>query len=135
MVQLIVASFSLPVLAFWQMDISLLSLAGNLLFGPILIIVLLLCSLIFFAQICMIPHSALDLVLQRVLDIWLSIMSVADNRWLVVYAGKPWHLLLIFPACILLLFFLWRRNNKVLIVLSSFAALHLLQICILLLTR
>ncbi|HSW74138.1 MAG TPA: hypothetical protein VLG71_03190 [Candidatus Limnocylindria bacterium] len=93
--QLFLSLVSLPILLLWGLPFSLLSPLGNLLFGPVITLFLLLSSLLFFSQLCMIPNGFLVTCLEKLTAGWLAIMYADNSTWLVGFVKPPLILLFI----------------------------------------
>lgn len=78
--QLTVMALSLPVILAQGMPISLLAVAGNVLFTPFLFGFLLLASLIFITQMFALPNMMLITALDYFRRIWLACMAHVDGR-------------------------------------------------------
>jgi hypothetical protein len=108
-IQLFMTIMSMPILISWGMPISSLSIIGNIIFGPVLTIFLMLCSLIFLCELVHIPITMLVWCLNIISSIWLWILELPNNYWLVSFSTPPWWLL-IGPACIALLSLYYKKS-------------------------
>lgn len=95
--QLFLSLMSLPIMLAWGLPVSLLSPLGNLIFGPILTVFLFLSSLIFFAELLMIPNSLLINVMETLTHWWLTIMFSDQQRFLVGFSKPSIIVLCIIP--------------------------------------
>lgn len=94
-IQLFVSLIGLPILVWWGLPISLLSIAGNLLFGPVLLLFLFFSSLLFFTELAHIPNGAIAWCLEQSTFLWLWLIKSEGALWLFGFA-KPSVLLLLF---------------------------------------
>lgn len=94
-IQLFITLISLPILAWWGLPFSLLSFAGNFIFGPILTLFLLLSSVVFFCEIINIPNQGLISALEYLSRFWLYIMGWSSPHSLWALSLPPFFLLLI----------------------------------------
>lgn len=101
--QLFITIFSLPLLCAWGLPLSLLSPAGNLLFGPILTLFLLLSSFIFITELVGIPNGLLIMLLEQVTTYWLSLMHADTKRWLIGFTQPSYFILLLLPLSAILI--------------------------------
>lgn len=82
--QLLLSAISLPILLGWGLPISALSPLGNLLFTPFLTVFLYLSTIIFFLELVYLPNGIFVWGLEKVTQLWLSIMSLGSSPgWLV----------------------------------------------------
>ncbi|MFI5332524.1 MAG: hypothetical protein ACHQVS_00310 [Candidatus Babeliales bacterium] len=100
--QLFITLFSLPLLCAWGLPLSLLSPLGNLLFGPMLTLFLLLSSFIFLTELIGIPNGLLIMLLEQVTTYWLSIMHADTKRWLIGFTQPSYFILLLLPLSAIL---------------------------------
>lgn len=95
---------SMPILIAWGLPISLLSPIGNILFGPVLTLFLLLSSLIFFSEILYIPNNTLIWLLDKLTNWWTWFMEGNLKHLLIGFSCPPLITLLLIPfmACIIM---------------------------------
>src|ERR1700722_800550 len=86
--QLFLSLVSLPVLIAWGLPFSLVTIASNLIFGPMLSIFLLISSVIFFLELLSLPNGLLIGCLEYVTGFWRWVLSWHQPLWLVGFA-KP----------------------------------------------
>jgi len=113
--QLIVTLVSFPILVWWGIPFSLMSLIGNFLFTPILTIFLVLSSLIFFTQLLCIPNNFLIKALSTTTSYWEFFLSFGKKTWLVGYSkpGAMLIILLVILGILLIFRFMFRILSKV----------------------
>ncbi len=87
-IQLILTLASIPILIGWGLPLSLASILGNLFFTPFLMIFMVISSLLFFANLCNIPHAPLVYTLNWFTDYWHTFLSFGKTEWL-VYSWCP----------------------------------------------
>lgn len=95
--QLFLTIVSLPILIAWGLPISLLSPLGNLIFSPFITVFLFLSSLIFFFELGHIPNEWLIYCLDKVTQLWISLVGTADNSWLVGFIKPALPVLVVIP--------------------------------------
>jgi hypothetical protein len=88
--QLFVTSFSLPILAVWGMNISLLTIIGNLIFSPILFVMLFLANFLFIGILVGIPTTYISYALNYFGTWWLYLMSFSSESWLITAHAPSW---------------------------------------------
>lgn len=152
--QLFITLFSLPLLCAWGLPLSLLSPIGNLLFGPLLTLFLLVSSLIFFTELIGIPNEFLISLLTYITSYWLSIMHADTKRWLIGFVNPSYGVLFLLPlggifimichqtrtlgrsiVCLtLLIFSFWaytwyayRHKSRIIPIVSPTGSVHLIQ--------
>ena len=81
--QLFISICCLPLIVSWGLEISLLSILGNILFSPLITVFLLLSSLLFFAALLNIPCSWLGTFLSLLCKGWLWVMSWSSTGSLI----------------------------------------------------
>ena len=108
--QLVVTLVSFPILISWGLSLSIMSIVGNLIFIPLLTIFLLVSSLIFFTEICMIPNGLLIIVLNYLSTLWQVLLSLGNKQWLIGFA-KP-HFLILCIVCIIFISTLYAYSQS-----------------------
>ena len=93
---------SLPIIVYWGLGISTVAVIGNLLFTPLLMFFLFVCTLMFFAALCQLPHGMLDEMLNVVAGFWHQVLSFSNQRW-IIYCVRPHVVILILPVLALIL--------------------------------
>lgn len=86
--QLCVTLISWPLMLEWGLPVSILSPLGNAIFNPFVSAFLALCALITGAEILHIPHAFLDISLEKITAVWLTIIKIAPPG-LVLTLQKP----------------------------------------------
>lgn len=102
--QLALTAISLPFIIGWGLPISMIAVAGNILFGPFLTVFLLLASLLFVTQLLHIPNGFFVVLLEWCNALWAKILSFTSSAFLIsVPTVQPWCLALLFMlACLIL---------------------------------
>lgn len=93
--QLMLALASIPILVGWGLGLSYMNVVGNLIFTPFLVVFLLLCSLLFFAEIFHIPNGFIAALLNSFTHIWDYLLHFGSPCWLVTVAKPPIIILII----------------------------------------
>ena len=102
--QAVATATSLPILVYWGMPISLMTVVGNFIFTPFLSVFLLLSSLLFFTELFFIPNQLLVTLLDWQVTTWNRLLSYSSKSWLIAFA-KPSQLLVGLFAILALLVF------------------------------
>lgn len=102
-VQLVLILCSFPILVWWGLPISLLSIIGNLIFTPFLMIFLFISSLILFTEMCAIPNMLLIKLLEKISLCWKWGLNVIEYYPVLFSCYKPSLLLLISIPCMVLI--------------------------------
>ncbi|MBM3886885.1 hypothetical protein FJ364_03045 [Candidatus Dependentiae bacterium] len=82
-VQLLTAALSLPVLIAWGLPISIMSIVGNLVALPFLMLTLFLCSVLFLTELINIPNGWLSFLCEQVISLWHYLLSLGSPSWLI----------------------------------------------------
>ena len=85
-VQLVVTLVSLPILVSWGLPISLMVLVGNFIFTPLLIAMIIVCSILFFTELLGISNGLCVYALDMLTHVWSSLLSYGNAKWLVAFA-------------------------------------------------
>ncbi len=97
--QLSVTIATLPLLIYWGIPISLLSIMGNALFSPFLTLFLFLCTIIFFTNLIALQNTWIIYFTELVVRVWLYCMSFTSKKML-VYIPCP-NIIIILIICII----------------------------------
>lgn len=103
-VQLFLTLISLPFLLWWGLPLSLLTLVGNIIFSPVIMVFLFLSTLLFFALLLGLPVGLLIALLEWVSGWWLWMLSFGGPGVLVAIPCPRWWILPLMPlsACVVL---------------------------------
>ncbi|MBM3893759.1 hypothetical protein FJ365_05165, partial [Candidatus Dependentiae bacterium] len=93
---------SLPIIVYWGLGISTVAVVGNLLFTPLLMLFLFVCTLTFFAALFQLPHGYLTLLLNMLSEGWQHALSFSSQQW-IIYCAKPSLIVLALPVVALIL--------------------------------
>jgi hypothetical protein len=77
--QLALTALSLPLIIAWGLPLSLLSIAGNIIFTPFLLAFLALSSLVFFCELIYIPNTLCVRLLEYLTLAWKASVSFHNN--------------------------------------------------------
>ena len=86
-VQITCTIVSLPILVYWGLPISVMSIVGNFLFLPFLTTFLVISSLIFFTQLLSIPNDFLIYLLNHFTKWWNYFLQFGKKEWLIGFAN------------------------------------------------
>lgn len=130
--QLILTLVSMPILIGWGLPISLVSIIGNLMFTPFLMVFIIISSLLFFANLCNIPHAPLVYTLNWFTDAWHTLLSLGNPAWLTYSWCPPTPvLILILVIVFIVLRFVMRKILTLVLLLAvtcvGIYAMHKMQ--------
>jgi len=94
-IQLFISLVAMPILVYWGLAVSSLTILGNIIFAPLLTIFLLISSLIFFFELLYIPNQYLVYVLEKLTLLWLKIAPPCPHQWLLCFPQITWLIFLI----------------------------------------
>lgn len=106
---------SFPILVAWGLPIAILAPLGNILFGPFLIIFLLVASLIFFTSLCGISWTFGDRILEHITALWEFCMAIPVQRLLMHTFVKPPLWVLLFLVIVTMAIMHYRFSSPLLI--------------------
>lgn len=89
-IQLFLLLVALPVLVWWGLPISLLSIPGNLFFGPWLIIFLGIACVIFFLELFKLPNSWPIQILEKLCHLWVKTTPHNPQEYLYHFPKNTW---------------------------------------------
>ncbi len=95
--QLFVTLISLPIIIAWGLPLSFLTPLGNVLFGPVLLLFLLICAVLFVAELCGLPNGGLIWLLEQISFIWRSCSPSFLDHCLFAFAMPSWWVLVCIP--------------------------------------
>jgi hypothetical protein len=84
-IQLFITLVALPILVYWGLAVSSLTIFGNIIFTPLLTAFLLISSLIFFFELFYIPNYWLIYLLEKLTCLWLKISPPCPKAWLLFF--------------------------------------------------
>ncbi len=100
--QLFLSLISLPILIHWGMSISLLTVVGNMIFTPALVLFIFLSSLIFFTEIFCIPNGIIIYFFEKINSVWLKAIKLGSYKWMISFVKVPPLFLLFVPVTVLI---------------------------------
>ena len=93
-IQIVICFVSIPILVYWGLPISIMSVIGNIIFTPFLCIFIFLSFFIFTTELVCIPNSILCSTLDITSDYWLKALSMGSPKWLIGFAyTNLWYLI------------------------------------------
>lgn len=101
LLQLFISCISLPLLGHWGLPQPLLSPLGNILFAPLLTGFLFLSTLIFFAYIFALPMDCLLYCLEKITDVWTSLLKIHIDTPFASCVQPPLFILITLPLAAL----------------------------------
>jgi hypothetical protein len=104
-VHLMVSFFSLIILSCWGLGLSPFTIAGNLIFSPVLYVFLLLATALFFSELLGIPNMALISCIELLNKLWIGCMQLAQPYFCNMLFAKPplWQLGIMVTAALAIL--------------------------------
>jgi hypothetical protein len=118
--QFVISLMSLPLLIIWGIPISIMSPLANFIFTPILILFLWISCLASICIITYIPCNIFEIILNKLTDLWLYLLSFSKPTWLIGFPIKMFYLsLIIFIAIIVWYIFIRPTQKTTVIFLTS----------------
>ncbi len=113
-VQFFISLISLPILVAWGLPFSVMTVLGNMLFTPILMLFLLISSLIFFSELLHIPNGLCVLALEKLFALWMYLLQFGSTKWLygIDHAGLVLCAIVACATAIILQHRQWGRQKK-----------------------
>lgn len=96
--QCVVTIAALPILISWGLPLSIMTLMGNLLFGPLITLFLLLSSVMFCLQLLALPTHWLAYGLDTLGDGIYTLLHFGSPNWMIGFASPPSILLWLLPC-------------------------------------
>ncbi len=131
--QLCVTLISWPLMLEWGLPVSVLSPIGNAIFNPFVILFLALSALITGAEIIQIPHGLLDIGLEQITSVWISIIKIAPPGLVLTLQKPPLILSLCAPIGTILIMHtrairgMWRKLLALVLLFISLTAIFALM--------
>ena len=94
--QLFLTAGAMPILIGWGLGTSVMSLVGNLIFTPVLIVFILLSSLLLFTELLGIPNAYVALTINHITAWWEYALSFGSSSWMIECARPPTVVLIAF---------------------------------------
>lgn len=85
--QLLISIVILPILIAWGLPISIMTIAGNLIFAHFLTAFIFISTLLFTSDLLGIPNSLVALSLEWITQIWHYILSYGSAHWLIGFSS------------------------------------------------
>lgn len=104
--QFILLFVYIPVLIYWGLPLSAMTVVGNIIFLPLLSIFLTLSFLIFFTELFAIPNKIFHLIFMKFSTFWLNLLNFGSSKWLIGFPYRGIAPLTFFILCGLLLFYI-----------------------------
>lgn len=98
-IQLVVSIYSFLITVCWGIPFCPLSFLGNLLFNPVLVLFLGLCTLLFFTELCFIPNEYIAYALDFVSYWWIYALRLGPDNNYNVSCLPPCYLLIATITC------------------------------------
>jgi len=115
---------TLPVLICWGMPFSLLTIVGNTLFNPVLILFLIVSLIVFILEIIGIPNSWCIYLLEWYVYFWNYATQLCEsNTVLCALHYHSWWWLLIFVPLVILHRRAWRHEMQIIVMILFFITL------------
>jgi len=97
-VQLFLTLFSWPILLWWGLPISVLTMVGNIIFNPFIVLFLLFSAGLFFCELLGLPSGIFVALLELLTNAWLAIMAYGSPSALIAFAQPSWWFAALIPA-------------------------------------
>lgn len=97
-VQLVITLVSLPILISWGLSLSFLSLLGNLIFTPVLMLFIMLSTIFFFSQLVGIPNEWSAFLLTQLTHAWDSVLHFSHESWQISFVHPGTWFLISIPC-------------------------------------
>lgn len=123
--QLVISLLSLPILIYWGLGISLMSILGNLIFSPLLTLFLWTASLFSVCSILHIPNSHFISALNQLTNLWNNLLVLSKPTWLIGFNSKSLWIAIAIALFIVLFYTVYKPKRK--------HALPILILCVLIL--
>lgn len=85
-IQIILLFVYIPILIYWGLPISYMSIVGNIIFLPFLTIFLSLSTLFLFTELFQIPNSLLSSIINHFVENWFKLLKYGSRDWLIGFA-------------------------------------------------
>lgn len=110
--QLFLTTFSLPIILWWGLPISALTVVGNIIFNPFIALFLLFSTLLFFCELAYLPSAAIVWALEKLTDAWLWLVAQGSHAALFALPKPPVIILLGIAAISLGIMYYFRHAPK-----------------------
>lgn len=109
--QLFLTLFSLPIIIWWGLPLSVLTIIGNVIFNPCIGLFLLIATILFFCTLCGLPTWYLACALNRISEGWLWLVAQGTPHALVAVPKLPAIVLVGITCCTLLIMYRFRYQQ------------------------
>lgn len=110
--QLVISLMSLPILIAWGIPVSIMSLVANFIFTPLLILFLWVSSLATICIITKIPCTFFEIILNKLTEFWLYLLSFSKPSWLIGFPIKMIFVSIIIFIAVVIWYVLVRPSQK-----------------------
>jgi hypothetical protein len=114
--QLLISIVILPILITWGLPVSIMSIAGNLIFAQFLTAFIFVSALLFTSDLLGIPNSFIAIALEWITQVWHYFLSFGSAHWLVGFPTWifPFSAICAIAACSLYHFKIHSQNCRIL---------------------
>ena len=114
--QLLISIVILPILIAWGLPISLLTIAGNLVFGYFLTAFIFVSALLFTCDLLGIPSNFVALALEWITQVWHYFLSFGSAHWLIGFSSWIFPITCVFAVigCAIYYFKVTSQNYRIL---------------------
>lgn len=95
-IQLTISFVCTPILIYWGLPISSMSIIGNFIFAPFLFLFIFLSFIIFSTELINIPNYFFCTVLDQLSTLWIKTLALGSPHWLIGFAFPGIFWLVIF---------------------------------------
>jgi hypothetical protein len=107
--QFFLSLFSWPILLWWGLPLSWLTLLGNLFFNPFIMVFLLFSVFLFFFELLGLPSGIWVFLLEQLTSLWLWLVAWGSHRALVAFPCPPAWFLALMPLGAVTIAYSWRK--------------------------
>jgi len=95
-IQIALAFVYIPILVYWGLPISLMSIVGNIIFAPFLMLCILCAFFIFFFELLYIPNGIWCTLFEHLTQCWTTLLLHGSPNWLIGFAHPGIFYLVLF---------------------------------------
>lgn len=110
--QLFLTTFSLPILLWWGLPLSGLTVIGNIIFNPCIGLFLFFSTLLFFCELVYLPSWPLVFALEKLSDVWLWLVAQGSRHALIALPRPGTFVLLAIAAISLCIMYHFCHRQK-----------------------
>lgn len=111
--QLAISYVYIPILIYWGIPISFMSIVGNLIFAPWLVTFLFISTLLFVTQLVHIPNLLLAQLLDIICSWWLKLLTMGSPTWLIGFPYPGLFVLILMVTTGAAIIYLTKRQSLV----------------------